>query len=250
MNTNPNLYIIIQARMTSSRLPGKILLPLGEKPILQVMIERLTRLKHPHKIIIATTNDDSEGPIIDFCKKHQIDCFKGHPNDVLKRFYDTAKSHQLQPNDLVIRLTSDCPFIDPQIIDNMLLFYKNNSYDYVSNAINKTYPLGLSAEIFSFKMLCEAHQEAKKPFEREHVTPFMYHTNPKNYKIGSFEDTQNNAHYRLTIDEKDDYLCLQALSNALNHRLDFTYEELIHTLNKNPHIAKLNASVNQKGIES
>ena len=186
--------IIVQARMTSTRLPGKVLKRVLDKPLLEYQIERLRRAKLADKIVIATTVNDTDQPIIEMCNSLSVSYFLGSEEDVLSRYYGAAKEHYA---DVVVRVTSDCPLIDPQIIDKVINFYLENSdkYDYVSNCLKRTYPRGMDTEVFSFKALQEAFLSATAHPDREHVTPFIYR-HPELYRVGDVAYSENQSSYR------------------------------------------------------
>jgi len=238
------LFIIIQARMTSTRLPKKVLLPLCGKTVLEVMLERLKKWKD--NIIIATTDDGSEVPIVELCEHINMPYFKGSITNVLSRYYQTAKKFGAKKDDIIIRLTSDCPLIDASVLEKTLDFYKQGHYDYVSNRRNQTFPIGLDVEVFSFKVLQEAYQKATTAYEKEHVTPYLYVSEKEHYKIGSYKDSSDNSRYRLTLDEEDDYKAIKEVYKLFNNQTDFSYHDLINMLEENPYIYKINQNVAQK----
>lgn len=240
------LFIIIQARMTSTRLPKKVLLPLCGKTVLEVMFDRLERWKE--NIIIATTDDGSEEPITELCTKLGIKYYRGSTNDVLNRYYKSAVQYGATDNDIIVRLTSDCPLIDPDIVQNTIQLYKNGKFDYVSNRINRKVPVGLDAEVFNFSVLEEAYINASEAFEKEHVTPYIYMTKKMHYRIGSYEPEVDGSKYRLTLDEEDDYLAIKEIYNKFDCKTDFTYEALINTMKNSPLLYEINAHVEQKKV--
>lgn len=239
-----NLYLIIQARMTSTRLPKKVMLPLCGKTVLEVMIDRLG--KYRNNIIIATTNDGTEKPIVELCKSIQVKYSQGSVNNVLKRYYKSAKDNGAKDSDMIVRVTSDCPLIDTQIMEKAIDMYKNGNYDYVSNRLNRTIPIGLDVEVFNFQLLEDIYYNASKDFEKEHVTPYIYLSNKEKYKLGSCEEKEDNSHYRLTLDEEKDYLTIKEVYKKFNNSLNFNYEELIAMLKENDYIRQINLSVQQK----
>ena len=236
------MRIIIQARMTSTRLPGKVLLPLCGDTVLGIMLRRLEAFKDA--IIIATTDDGSEAPIVAWCEEHGIPCHRGSTEDVLSRYYNAAVA--FGERGTIIRLTSDCPLIDPEVIRAMLDQFDSGAYDYLSNTTSRTFPRGLDTEIFTFEALKSAHEKALLPLEREHVTPYIHTTHKEQFRIGQFADTADHSRYRLTLDEPDDYAMIQALYEKLGCRTDFDYHTLVDTLEAHPKIAAMNAHVEQK----
>ena len=177
--------VIVQARMTSTRLPGKVLKEVMGKSLLEYQIERLQRAKLADGIVIATTSNDTDQPIVELCERLDVACFRGSEHDVLARYHDAATLHQANT---VVRVTSDCPLIDPAVIDQLICFYLEHveEYDYVTNCLKRTYPRGMDVEVFSFRVLHEAFMEAVEQEEREHVTPFIYH-HPERYRLANIE---------------------------------------------------------------
>ena len=238
-------YIIIQARMTSTRLPNKVMLPLCGKSVLEVMIDRLGVFKND--IIIATTDDGSEKPIVDLCERLGLKYHRGDTDDVLGRYYEAGVKYGAQDDDTIVRLTSDCPFIDPQIVAECIEKFQKQGCDYLSNTGKKrTYPRGLDVEVLSFKSLQEAFFRGKKPYEREHVTPFIHTSNRSEFKIGHYQAKEDKSFYRLTLDDSKDYEAIVQLYELLNCCTDFSYEKLLETLHNNPYIYEINKEVEQK----
>ncbi len=241
-----NLFIIIQARMTSERLPKKVMLPLCNKTVLEILLDRLDNYKN--NIIIATTDDGTEKEILDLCKNLDIKYYQGSTHNVLQRYYKSAEKYGANKKDIIIRITSDCPLIDSSLVKKALDMYINGDYDYVSNRLNRTIPVGLDVEVFNFALLEEVYKMANLKYEKEHVTPYIYITKKDKYKIGSCEEKNDNSQYRLTLDEYDDYLAIKEIYEKFNNRVDFSYDELITLLEKNPYIYELNHHVAQKQV--
>ena len=163
--------IIVQARMTSTRLPGKVLLPLAGKPMLSRLVERLRGVRHADGLVIATTLNATDDPISALCEGLGAACHRGSEHDVLSRYADASRLHG---GDVVVRITSDCPLIDPMLIDRVIDTYWEGGCDYVSNMLPPTWPYGMAVEVFSAAALYEANAAATQDSEREHVTPFIY----------------------------------------------------------------------------
>jgi spore coat polysaccharide biosynthesis protein SpsF len=236
------IMIIIQARMTSTRLPGKVLLPIGNKPALEIMIDRLGSLRD--NVIIATTNDGSEAPIIDLCNNLDIRYFQGDTENVLERYYLCAKHFGAKANTGIMRLTSDCPLIDVDLTKEVISTFENNHYDMVSLGPHSGFPRGLDACIFSFDKLENTYNQASLANDKEHVTLGMAKFNHLNcYNISALEDL---SHYRLTVDEADDYKLITEIYRLFDYRTDFTYQALIQLLKSNPHLNDINKHVEQK----
>lgn len=240
------LYIIIQARMTSTRLAGKIMLPLCGKPVLQVMLERLSIFKN--NIIIATTNDGTEQAIVDLCRQLGVRYFQGDTNNVLERFYLAAAHFDAENNDTIVRLTSDCPLIDPLITQSAINYFIKHSFDYVSAGMGSGFPRGMDTEVFSYDLLKQAYRNATLDYEKEHVTPYFYKTCADKFSLGQYKNSKDHSRYRLTLDEQNDYQALQEVYKKLDCSTDFNYDELIAVLEKHDYIYELNASVEQKKL--
>lgn len=235
-----SLFIIIQARMTSTRLPGKVMLELCGKTMLEVMLERLS--KFYENIIIATTNDGSQMPIVNLCKTLRVSYFEGDTDNVLSRYYYAAEKFGAEDETIILRCTSDCPFIDADIIQKTIEFYKNSNAEYVCACQNSGFPRGMDTEVFSFKLLKDAYNNATTAHEKEHVTPYI----KTHFSTSSYQNIEDHSKYRLTLDELDDYKAIQELYKKLGYRTDFSYEKLIETLEENPYIYKMNKHVEQK----
>ncbi|MBQ4861971.1 glycosyltransferase family protein [Pseudoalteromonas sp. MMG013] len=239
-----NVMIIIQARMTSTRLPEKVMLPLCGKSVLQVMIERLSDW-HEH-IIVATTNDGSERPILDLCNKLNIRTFEGDTQDVLGRYYHAAKRYGATENTTIVRLTSDCPLIDQQLCAQVISKRRQQEYDMVNLGPHSGYPRGLDCCAFSFRLLKHTHNQATSVSDREHVTLGMAKFN--SMSTYTFSAQEDFSHYRLTLDEPDDYLAITAIYDAFCDSLNFSYPELLKMLKKKPELYDINKHVEQKGV--
>lgn len=240
------ILAITQARIGSSRLPEKVLLPLGEGTILSAQLNALKKSSYLDKIIVATTFEDQSEKIVSLCNDLQIDVFQGDLDDVLDRFYKASINYH---PDLVVRLTSDCPLLDINLLDDMLLFAKENEgkYDYISNNLNPTFPDGMDIEIFTFKSLEKAFEDATLVSEREHVTPYIWKNSDLKggplFKAFSFESTSDFSSYRLTIDTMDDY---QVLVKAVKEvGIGKGYLDYVNFLKNNPDIMKINHHQNR-----
>ena len=241
--------IIIQARMGSTRLPGKVLklLDKGEK-VLDVLIKRMKLCKKVDEIIIATTPDKQNSLIIDVTKTHNVSHFIGSEKNVLERYYEAAKQHNL---DIVIRVTSDCPFVDPKLMDEMIIFYKNNNFDYVRNVDQSTnFVRGFEIEIFGFNVLEKIFSLAEKDLEREHVTYYIY-THPEIFTMYSYNlnNLKKFANLRLTIDEKDDLLMCREVYKKLKEKgksIDFSVFDIYDIIEENPELMDINKNLVRK----
>lgn len=236
--------IISQARMTSTRLPGKVLIKIKDKQILKYHIDRLKWSELP--IFIATTINKEDNPIVDFSIKEEIKVFRGEEHNVLNRFYKCASENNL---DIIIRVTSDCPLIDGSLIKEAAEIYTKENDDnlYLSNSINRTFPRGLDFEIFSFKLLEEAYQNARSESELEHVTPYIYQNKSSKVRIKQFLNQKDESLYRITLDTEDDFKLLEKLIKDHNAE-KLTGEEIVKVLKENPGLVSINAHIEQKKI--
>ncbi len=239
------VVIIVQARMTSTRLPGKILKIVLDKALLEFQVERLRRVKLADEIVIATTTNNVDQPIIDLCEKLHVLYFRGSEVDVLSRYYVAAKLHNA---DVIVRVTSDCPIIDPQVIDKVIKFCLDyhSEYDYVSNCLKRTYPRGMDTEVFSFKVLQETFFEATAQPDREHVTPFI-HMNPQRFHLANVSYTEDQSCHRWTVDTPEDFELIKRIIEALyTHTPQFTLEDCLDLLSRHQDWSTINTNVEQK----
>lgn len=239
--------IISQARMTSTRLPGKILKEVLGKPLLEYQIERLKRVANADSLIIATTTNASDDIVAGFCDRLGVPCFRGSENDVLARYYHAARECGAE---IVVRVTSDCPLIDPDIVSAVIGRYKGGQqpFDYVSNTLVRTYPRGMDTEVFSFSVLAEAYHEACLPPHREHVTPFFY-CQPDRYTLGSVENTADHSKYRWTVDTPEDFKLIKAIIETVYPRNPrFTMQDCLEAYRQHPHWFTINNHVEQKKL--
>jgi spore coat polysaccharide biosynthesis protein SpsF len=239
---------IIQARMGSTRLPGKVMKELKGKAVLWHDIQRIKQSKMIDDIIIATTTEKQDKIIYEKALEWGVKAFRGSEEDVLKRYYDAAAENDV---DTLVRITSDCPLIDPQVIDEIIKYYNDNDYTLVTNAGSdlekRTYPRGLDTEVFSFNVLEEAFNKAEEKYQREHVTPFIY----ENYDdIYYYKNDKDLSNYRLTLDTKEDYQLIKAIYDNLYYgKHDFYLSEIIEFLNNDKELLKLNENISQKEVK-
>lgn len=235
--------IAVQARMGSSRLPGKVMLPIAGKPLLERMLERLQHVTQDCTLVVATTTGTEDEPIRTLCREVGVRCFDGHPQDLLDRHYQLARVFK---SDVLLKIPSDCPLIDPAIVDRVLGYFLSHSseYDYVSNLHPATYPDGNDVEVMTFDALQEAWKEASKDFEREHTTPFLWER-PERFRIGNvaWEKGWNfSMTHRWTIDYPEDYLFVKAVYERLYSpsRPVFALADILDLLRREPHLKLLN----------
>lgn len=233
------ILAILQARVSSSRLPGKVLKPLLGVPMLLRQIERLQKSHKINKLLVATSTEPSDDLIVKLCEEHGIACFRGSLNDVLDRFYQAA--HEVNPEHIV-RLTADCPLTDPALIDDVIDFCLDGDYDYVSNSVEATFPDGLDVEVFRFYCLELAWREAILPSQREHVTPFI-HQQPLQFNIGLYKSPIDLSHLRWTVDEPKDFELATKIYEALYPtNPSFSTQDILKLLDEHPELAYLNTS--------
>ena len=230
---------IVQARMNSSRLPGKVMMMMDDKyPVLYYVLKQLQSTKLLSKIIIATTTNPVDDVIVNYAKKHEIDFFRGDENDVLDRYHQCAIKFDLST---IVRIPSDKPLIDPTIVDNMISIFKKKSFDYVTNFLPLTFPSGTEVEIFSKSSLKEAWENAYLPSEREHVTPYIYN-NPKKFKIFNVINKKDLSKFRWAVDRKEDLELVRKLVSSINERPILT-SHILEQIEKDPELFEINKNV-------
>ncbi|KFL16175.1 acylneuraminate cytidylyltransferase [Geobacillus stearothermophilus] len=238
---------IIQARMGSTRLPGKVLKKVLGKTLLEYQIERVKRAKTIDEIIIATTTKESDDPIVQLCQQLSIPYYRGSEEDVLSRYYEAATKFNV---DVVVRLTSDCPIIDPNVIDKVVEHYLENKdrYDYVSNTLTRTYPRGLDTEVMSYEVLKRVHEEAKELVYREHVTAYIYH-HPDQFRLCNVSNEKDESKHRWTVDTEEDFILIKNILETL-YPINplFTLEDVIRILQDKPEWVEINAHIEQKKL--
>jgi len=237
-----NIGIVVQARTGSKRLPSKILLKIDNKRILEHLIKRLKKIKIKNKIIIATTKNKSDKIINKIAQNHNCYSFNGPSSNVLKRYYQAAKNFKL---DVIVRVCSDSPFMDPSIVEKAIRIFKTKKYDYVSNIVKPTYPAGMSVEVFSFDTLKKVQNSKTNNLEKEHVTPYIYR-NYKKFKIKNFSIKKNCTNFKFSIDYLEDYKAAKALYKKILNKEKYSYLTLIKIINSNQKIKNIN--LNKKSI--
>ena len=233
-----SVLAIVQARMGSTRLPGKVLKEVNGKPLIEILLHRLSRSEKIDKIILATSKNSKNDRLIEVVEKLGVEFFRGSEDDVLDRFFHAAREHQPKT---VVRLTGDCPLIDPQLVDDVIELYQQNAVDYTSNTEPPTYPDGLDTEVFSFAALEAAHRQAEKTFEREHVTPFI-RTSGQFQRL-SYANGIDYSGERWTVDAAEDF---EVIENILNHfapDLDFSWSDVLELKQINSEIFEANRGI-------
>jgi spore coat polysaccharide biosynthesis protein SpsF len=240
------VVIILQARMGAARLPGKPLKTVLGRPLLSYQLERLRQAKLIDEIVVATTTQPQDDQIAAFCADNNVPCFRGSEHDVLDRYYQAAKRFKA---DEVVRITGDCPLIDPVLVDQVVRQHLKEHKDYTSNSLERTYPRGLDTEIFSFRVLEKAAKEAVLTEEREHVTLYFY-THPELFSLGSVKESTDRSNHRWTVDTIEDFtLVAKILSILYPKNPDFRMKDILELLEKHPDWMKINAHIQQKPVK-
>jgi spore coat polysaccharide biosynthesis protein SpsF len=240
------IVCIIQARMGSSRLPGKVMMDLIGEPMLTRDINRVKRAKTLSEIVVATTVKPADDVIEDLCRRWGWVWFRGSEQDVLDRYYRAALANEA---DTVVRITSDCPLIEPSIVDQVVSHFLANRHrlDYVSNRIPRpTFPIGLDTEVFSFQSLQRAWQEDGNPAWREHVTPYIY-MNPSMFHVEGITSDVDRSHMRWTVDTSEDMDFVRKIYERFGSD-DFSWTDVLSVLEQNPEWSEINRHVVQKSI--
>lgn len=247
--SDKKVIAIIQARMTSTRLPGKVMMAIGKRPMLSYMVERARAAQMIDKIVIATSDDSSDDAVSDFCEKEDVLCYRGSLEDVLGRYYRAAKQFNA---DVIVRLTGDCPLIDPKIIDEVTNLYLTGNYDFVGNTTPPkwTFPIGMDVEVFSFESLRRAWREAKDLADREHVT-FYFWKNPDIFSIYRCNLAKDMSNYRLAVDYPQDFKLIEIIISKLYPENPlFTMSDIIDFLKNNPDVYAINDKCKSEGWRS
>ena len=228
---------IIQGRMTSRRLPGKILADIAGRPQLQRVVERARAAGVFDAVVVATSTNETDDPVEVFCRKEGIPCIRGSLEDVLDRYAAAAAASGA---DIITRLTADCPLLDPAVIRRIVIAFDPTKHDYVSNSLERTFPKGLDTEVFSRAALIKAAEGAHAPNEREHVTPYMH--NPALFRIAQVKQKDDRSSLRWTVDYPEDLAFVRAVFAELGDGI-FGQEEILALLEKRPDIQKINEGI-------
>ena len=229
--------------MGSTRLPGKAMMSVqNQKPVLYFVIKQLQECKLIDKIIVATTTNEEDKQIVNYLKNLGIDCFIGSSKDVLDRYYQCAKEYSIST---IVRIPSDKPLIDPEIVDNVVAIFKKKSYDYVTNFLpNPTFPSGTEVEVFSMNGLERAWKKAKLPSEREHVTNY-FSNHEDEFEITHIENSKNLSYLRYAVDRIDDLELVRLIVSKIKKR-PILMKDVVELFNKEPELIKINESVNKE----
>jgi spore coat polysaccharide biosynthesis protein SpsF len=236
---------IVPARMGSRRLPGKALMDLGGETALARVLRRVKRATLVAQVIVATSTSSLDDQILHECDRYDVECFRGSELDVLDRYYKAANAYRV---DTIARITADCPLIDPTLVDETLCVFQDQRVDYASNAIQRTYPRGLDVEVFTLVGLKLAWQNAVKPYEREHVTPYFYE-HPELFRLASVVGTVDYSKYRWTLDTGEDLHLLRTIYERFEGNDSFTWRDVIALMDREPQLAELNCNIVQKSLQ-
>ena len=235
---------IVQARMGSTRLPGKVLLDLGGMTVLARVVNRLRRAKLVGEIIIATTHDPADDAIVEECRRLSVESFRGEELDVLDRYYRAAKRATAEA---VVRITSDCPMIEPEVTDAVISAFLDQGPDYASNALRRTYPRGLDTEIMTAAALARCWNEAKLDYQRVHVTPYIYE-NPGEFRMIPVTGDRDYSQYRWTLDTPEDLAFLRVVYQNFENHDDFYWRDAIRLMEEQPSLVELNRHISMKAL--
>ena len=255
---------VIQGRMSSSRLPGKILADIAGQPMLQRVFIRTSRAATVNETIFATTTDSSDDPVEEYCDFSGIPFTRGSLYDVLDRYYQAAKGAKA---DVVVRITADCPVIDPMLIDDVVNTLLDGEYDFVCNRLpppwHRTYPIGLDVEVCTFKVLAKAWKEANEPQHREHAMPYFYEgvelthqsrtletcLSPRGFRVALLHHTTDFSDYRWTVDTPEDLEFIREVYARFDGRDDFSWKDVLDLVHNEPKLMEINAGVKHKTLK-
>ena len=236
---------IIQARTGSTRLPGKVLHDLVGESMLARVIQRTQRAEHLADVVVATTSSDQDDPVVAECRRIGAPWFRGSEQDVLDRYFMAAEFSRAE---LVVRVTSDCPLIDPGLIDRVVAAFLAEKPDYASNFLERTYPRGLDNEVVTFDGLARAWCEAEKPYQRVHVTPYFYE-NPALFRLLAVKQERDLSACRWTVDTPDDMRLARRVYEHFDGDDQFSWRDVLRLLDAEPGLAEINCHVRQKELE-
>ncbi|UCD98463.1 MAG: glycosyltransferase family protein [Chloroflexota bacterium] len=264
------IIAIIQARMSASRLPGKVLLDIGAESMLDRVVQRTRRSQIIDQVVVATSEDGSDDPVAQHCAAQGYDCYRGSLHDVLDRYYQAAKHYSAGE---IVRITADCPIIDPIVVDQTLRAFHGQgsstvingeqkiekgpqlahaelpAWDFAANRLpppwRRTFPIGLDTEVCSFNALDAAWRDAKKPYQREHVMPYLY-DNVDRFRILLVNHDPDYGKYRLTVDTKEDLSVIRAIYARFGGKDDFSWLDVLELLREQPDLMEINAGILHK----
>jgi spore coat polysaccharide biosynthesis protein SpsF len=230
--------------MGSTRLPGKVLEDIGGETMLARVVLRTRKAHALRETIVATTKAKKDDAIVDECRRFNCTVYRGEEHDVLDRYYQTALAYRV---DTIVRITSDCPLIDPSIIDRVIAAFLSENPDYASNVVERTYPMGLDVEVMTMHALTKAWLEADKPYERTHVTPYIYQ-NPSLFRLLHVRGTADYSHYRWTVDTPEDLVLVRKIYERFGNSNSISWKEVVRLLESVPELAEINRHIRQKSL--
>jgi len=246
-DSNKKIVATIEARMTSTRLPGKVLLPILGKPALEHLIFRLQASKYLDDIVVATTTNKTDEPIVELTKKLSVKCFRGSENDVLDRVLNAARSVAA---DIIVEITADCPMVDPKLVDRGIKEFYEKNVDYAANIINPTYPNGFDIQVFPVSILEKVATLTNDPIDRVHVSYYIYH-HPEIFSLHNWVANPDEAgpELRVTLDEQKDYEAICKIFELLYPQNPlFSVQDVVKLLNANLEVRAINQYVKQKHV--
>ncbi|MNB88560.1 3-deoxy-manno-octulosonate cytidylyltransferase [compost metagenome] len=235
---------IIQARMSSTRLPGKVMRMLEDRTVVGHVITRCLAIPSVDEIVIATTDQEEDIVVVDEAERYGVSCYRGSLDNVLDRYYRAAVNARA---DVVVRITSDCPLLDPRVSDRVITHFLQHKFDYSSSGQSSTFPRGLDTEVFTFNALKTAHEKASHDYEYEHVTPYLY-MHPDEFNTFGYRNTEDCSKYRLTLDTLEDWELISAIYKELYKGQIFYWEEVKSLLLAQPELALINSHIVQKKL--
>lgn len=246
MISSKRVVAIVQGRMDSSRLPGKVLMEVGGIPMLQYVVERVRLASLVDEVVVATTQEESDDRIEELCRNRSITCYRGSAQDVLDRFYQAAVRYRAE---VIVRITGDCPLVDPRLIDDTIRARETHQADFCSNRLpppfKRTYPIGLDVEVVTFSALETAWRDATEKHEREHVLPFLYEI-PGRFNVFILNHEKNLGGIRWTVDTMEDLIVVRQIIRQFEQKLDYSWEEVLDYHMKNKDSLKINKNVRHK----
>lgn len=248
--SNPRVVAVVQARMQSSRLPGKVLEDIHGQPMLLRVVRRVRKAQTVDQVVVATTTSESDDPVEALCRAEGLACLRGEAVDVLDRVHSAAAAHHA---DVVVRITGDCPVIDPQVIDLTVRAFLESDPP-VDLALNRfvddrTFPIGLDTEVCSFEALDTAWKEADQAYQREHVMPYLYDP-PGRFRVLHVRNDEDLGSYRWTVDTAEDLAFIRAVFEHFAPEEDFDWRDILALVRSRPDLAALNAGVKHKPLKS
>lgn len=236
---------IIQARMGSTRLPGKVMKDLGGATVLARVVNRTRRAKLLDQVVVATSTAPGDDVIVEECRRLGVPWFRGDEQDVLDRYYQCARQFEA---DAVVRITSDCPLIDPELIDATVQRFLEEKPDYATNGLPVSFPRGLDVEVLSAEALGRAWREAQQPYERVHVTPYFYEKQGR-FRVASISAARDFGDQRWTLDTAEDFELIRAIYHQFGNHDEMRWQDVLKLLEREPELLALNAHVRQKTLQ-